>query len=348
MEDRIKTIVDLYTKENKTFREISEIIGDVSPSTVRRILITNGIKIKPKGNYSSKDYHFTSPFKQEVEDIETLKKLFKRCVPVKNIAEQLGVGRKAVDRKIKELGLVRPRSMMSREQYDGSKDNQIIELYNDGKSPNEIAKIVGLSRCGVKNHLKHCGIVLRDISSGLFSYNGKEFPDKLNDCETLYDMYVVQKLSKKDIAETLNVAPSVVNRCLKLYNIHIRGGSEAKFGLMKGETHPNWKGGRTSLYARLREFFGVHQTQETLKRDHYKCQMCGSEHKLQVHHIRHFKNIFEEILSEHKDLNLKDNENELYDIFINDKRFNDLDNLITYCKECHLYKVHKYKKHKDS
>jgi len=347
MDDRIKTIVDLYTKENKTFREISEIIGDVSPSTVRRILITNDIKIKPKGNYSSKDYHFTSPFKQEVEDIETLKELFKRCVPVKNIAEQLGVGRKAVDRKIKELGLVRPRSMMSREQYDDSKDKRIVELYNCGNSPNEIAEIVGLSRCSVKNHLKHCEIVLRDISNGLFLHNGKKFPEELKNYETLYDMYVVQRLSKKDIAETFNVAPSVINRCLKLYNIHVRGDSEAKFGLMKGETHPNWKGGRTSLYARLREFFGVHQTQEVLKRDHYKCQMCGSEHKLQVHHIRHFKNIFEEILSEHKDLSLKDNENELYDIITKDDRFNDLENLITYCKECHLYKVHNYKKHKD-
>ena len=348
MEDRVELIIDLYTKGNKTFKDISEIVGDVSPSTVRRLLIANDVKIKPKGNYSSKEYHFTSPFKQEIDDIEILKTLFDKCIPVKDIAEKLGVGRKAVDRKIKELGLVRPHSMMSREQYDNSKDKQIIELYNSGKSPNEIAKIVGLSRCGVKNHLNHCGIVLRDISNGLFLYNGKEFPDELKDYETLYDMYAVQKLSKKDIAETLNVAPSVVNRCLKLHNIHIRGGSEAKFGLMKGETHPNWKGGRTSLYARLREFFGVHQTQEVLKRDNYKCQMCGGEHKLQVHHIKQFKDIFEEILSEHKELNLKDNENELYDIITKDERFNNLDNLITYCKECHLYKVHNYKKHKDN
>jgi predicted DNA-binding protein YlxM (UPF0122 family) len=236
--------------------------------------------------------------------------------------------------------------MKSRLQYDNSKDAKIIGLYNSGKSPNEIASIVGISRCGVKNHLKHCGIILRDISSGLFSYNCKEFPNELNEYETLYDMYVVQGLSSKNIAETLNVAPSVVKRCLKKYDIHIRDNSEAKLGLMKGETHPNWKGGRTSLYLRLREFFGTHQVQEVLKRDHYKCQMCGSEHKLQVHHIKHFKNIFEEILSEHKELNLNDNENELYNIIVNDDRFNNLNNLITYCKECHLYKVHKYKKHK--
>lgn len=342
----INLITDLYTKQDKTLKEISEIVGNASLSTVRRILIANGAEIKPKGNYTSREYHFTSPFKQEVEDAETLTKLFNDCLPISDIAKRLGVGRKAVERKIKELELVRPHSMMSREQYDDSKDSEIIELYNLGKSPNEIAEVVGLSRCGVKNHLKHCGITFRDISNGLFSHNGKEFPEELRDYDTLYDMYVIQKLSKKDMAETFNVAPSVINRCLKIHGIHTRGASEAKFGLMSGEKHPNWKGGRTSLYLRLREFFGVHQVQEVLKRDNYQCQLCGSKHKLQVHHIKHFKDIFEEILSEHTELNLKDNENELYDIFMNDNRFNDLNNLITYCKECHLYKVHKYKKHK--
>lgn len=285
--------------------------------------------------------------KQEVRNIDILRRMFEECNPINDIAKVLGVGRKAVDRKIKELGLVRPKSMMSRDQYDDSKDAEIIELYNSGKSPNEIAAIVGLSRCGVKNHLKHCGVELRNISEGLFSYNGKKFPKELTEYETLYEMYVDQKMSKKDIAETFNVAPSVVNRCLNIYGIHIRDSSEAKFGLMVGEDHPNWKGGRTSLYLRLREYFKVHQTQEVIKRDGYKCQMCGSEHKLHVHHIKHFKNIFEEILLEHQELDLKNDENELYGIMVNDERFNDLNNLITYCKECHLFKVHGYKKAKN-
>ena len=68
--------------------------------------------------------------KQEVKDIDTLKKMFDECQPVNDIAKALGVGRKAVDRKIKELGLVRPKSMMSRPQYDDSKDKEIVELYH--------------------------------------------------------------------------------------------------------------------------------------------------------------------------------------------------------------------------
>ena len=282
--------------------------------------------------------------KQEVTDIDTLKKMFNDCIPVNDIALALGVGRKAVDRKIRELGLVRPKSMMSRKQYDDSKDAEIIELYKSGKSPNEIAAIVGLSRCGVKNHLKHCGIELRGISEGLFSYNKKEFPKELEDYETLYDMYVVQRLSKKDISETLNVAPGVINRCLESFNIHIRDDSEAKIGLFAGPNHPNWKGGRSGLYMRIREYFRCWSKKEIINRDGGKCQLCGKKTNLHIHHIRPFKEIFEEILSEHPDLDIQKNEEELYNIMINDHRMNDGDNLITYCKDCHLFKVHGYKR----
>ena len=45
-------------------------------------------------------------------------------------------------------------------------------------------------------------------------------------------------------------------------------------------------------------------------------------------------------------VNLNLNQNKLYDIAMQDKEFNDLDNLVTYCKECHLFKVHGYK-HKE-
>ena len=33
---------------------------------------------------------------------------------------------------------------------------------------------------------------------------------------------------------------------------------------------------------------------------------------------------------------------ELFEIMKQDKRINDNSNLITYCKECHLYKIHGY------
>lgn len=54
--------------------------------------------------------------------------------------------------------------------------------------------------------------------------------------------------------------------------------------------------------------------------------------------------ILSEICKEHPDLSVIDNKDELYKIITHDKRFLDTDNLITYCKDCHFYKIHKFNK----
>lgn len=54
--------------------------------------------------------------------------------------------------------------------------------------------------------------------------------------------------------------------------------------------------------------------------------------------------IFDTILSENPKLDPERDKEELYHIMINDERIKDLDNLITYCKDCHLHKIHGYKK----
>ena len=95
---------------------------------------------------------------------------------------------------------------------------------------------------------------------------------------------------------------------------------------------------------RIRTYFHVNQVPVVVKRDGKKCTLCGSKKRLNVHHIRPFKEIFHEILSEHKDLDVDKNKEELYDIMVHDGRMNDLDNLITYCRECHLFKIHGYKR----
>ena len=184
----------------------------------------------------------------------------------------------------------------------------------------------------------------RSLSESQFAHNKKEYPEDLDNFEKLYDMYISNRMSKKDIGFQYNVAPAVVDSRLKKFGIKIRGVSETMRGRFIGENHPNWKGGRTGIYMRLREYFSVNQTPNVLKRDHYCCQLCNSKKKLQVHHIKPFKEIFDEILNEHPELDIIKNEHELYDIMRNDSRLNNYDNLITYCKECHLFKVHGYKK----
>lgn len=75
--------------------------------------------------------------------------------------------------------------------------------------------------------------------------------------------------------------------------------------------------------------------------------MCGSKKELHVHHKKHFSDILSRIITEHPELNPIDNINELYDIATHDSEFNDLNNLVTLCKECHFYKVHNYQKYEN-
>ena len=112
---------------------------------------------------------------------------------------------------------------------------------------------------------------------------------------------------------------------------------------MTNENHPNWKGGICSLYNRLRTFSKKY-IPLVLERDGHTCKLCGSHDNLQVHHIIPFKYIIKNICDKNPQLNCINNINELYQISIKDEKLNDINNLITYCKDCHLYKIHKYNK----
>ena len=343
----IETIKHLYLNELKTTKEIGEIVG-CSLSTINRILRREGVQLREKGNIKGKEYNITSPFKQKVGDVEKMKSLFNDGAPINEIAKILNVSPKAVDREVKELGLKRTVSMMSRDFYDDSNDEKIVYLYKNGKSTTDIAKIIGVTHRTVIKHLSHCGIDRRKLSESHFVKNNKQFPEELKDFQVVYDLYIERHLSKKDIAAQFNVSANVVDRVLRELGIQKRTSSEAKIGLFSGEKHPNWKGGRSGLYMRLREYFRCYQVKDVIERDGKRCQMCGSRKQLHVHHIKPFKEIFNEILAENSTFDVQKDEEKLFKIMTNDPRMNDMGNLITYCKECHLFKVHGYKKHEEN
>jgi hypothetical protein len=53
-----------------------------------------------------------------------------------------------------------------------------------------------------------------------------------------------------------------------------------------------------------------------------------------------FSDIFNDIILKNKNKT----DEELYKIITENDLFNNKDNLITYCKDCHFYKIHKFKR----
>ena len=335
---------DLYNCQGLTINEIAEKCN-LSYSTIRRNLVKYNIKLRKKGDSVNKKYK-SAHNKQILTDEQRflIKDMYEANIPCSKIYKTLNISRRSVDRCVKDMGLKRSKSMFSREQYDSTKDVEIVKLYESGKSSVEISKIMNITHRTVLNHLYHCGVNIRSYSDSLFNFYKKDRPIEIDNPDKLYDLYVVNKFSKKKIGLLLNVAPHVIDRCLRMYGIHVRNCSEAKIGLFNGSNHPNWKGGVTPLYSILREYFSTRQVPNILKRDNYTCQLCGAKKHLQVHHIKHFRDIFYEILSEYPEYDVKEDKDVLYNIFINDERMLDENNLITYCRDCHLYEIHGYEK----
>lgn len=275
---------------------------------------------------------------------EKLKELIDLKLNHKEIEDKLGIGQTTLYRYLKKYNLSILATPKEYSNYDDTNDLLITQLYMDGFSSTEIGKEFGISHITVLNHLKRCGVAIRTLSESQWNYNNKTIPKELLNYDNVYDLYVNKHLSKKDLGNMFSCDPCVIDRILKEFNIEIRNNSESKIGLFAGDKHWNWKGGITSLARRLREYFTVNQTLKILNRDGYKCCMCGSKKELHVHHIKPFKDILHNILESNPDLDPINDVNKLYDIAINDKDFRDLSNLITYCKECHFYKIHKYKK----
>jgi len=225
-------------------------------------------------------------------------------------------------------------------------DDKIIrDLYlNKKKSSVEIGKILKTSHKTVLNHLEKLKIPRRSLSEAHFAYNDKEYPPEFEDYEFMYDIYVTQYKTKEQTGEYFDCAPHVIDRVLKNLNIHIRDASESKIGVQRGSEHHNWQGGITPLNLRCREYLKRNIWPKIKERDNYTCQLCGCSSELHVHHIIPLSEIIEDITEQYPDLDIIKDVNQMYEIVIANEKFLNKTNLITYCKNCHLFKIHKYKK----
>lgn len=217
-------------------------------------------------------------------------------------------------------------------------DDVIIKMYLDGVSTTEIGKKFNITHRTVLLRLKKNNISRRTLSESQWNHKNKEIPEDFNDYNIMYDLYVNQRLSKKDLGIKYRCDPCVIDRVLRNLGIKVRNNSESKVGIMVGEDHPNWKGGVSTLSQRVREYISnKYITYKALERDNFQCKICGSTKDLAAHHIIPFKNIMDRIIDEHEDLEIESAE--MYNICVEDPEINNINNLITVCSDCH-HKIH--------
>ena len=96
-------------------------------------------------------------------------------------------------------------------------------------------------------------------------------------------------------------------------------------GKNSGSNHPNWKGGTSSINARLRmSIHGVNWKKNIFKRDDYTCSICNKRGvELNAHHLKPFA----ELLNENNIITVEEG--------LNNKNIWDINNGITCCKSCH-------------
>ncbi len=235
-------------------------------------------------------------------------------------------------------------------QKEGIDGVDLYELYVLKKmSIHEIVHKYNTSHTTVKKRLIEIGIEPRDLSDAQFAWKKINPHPLLFDKDWLESAYIDERMSLKEIGAMLEHTPSTIKRHLLSCGIDVRSEGESRIGVLSGDKHPNWKGGICGLSKLCREYFSTNITPKILKRDKYTCQYCKKKKKdLHVHHIYHFADIMKDIISENPNLDVDSDKDILYKIIVSDHRFNNEDNLITYCKDCHCFKIHKYTKRQSS
>lgn len=325
-----------YVVKDRSSQDIADEYG-CKRNTIQQWLATFKIKKKVVCNrkvvldkpYKQKDYLIR-------EYIDNRKSMSK-------IGRENGVSADTI-RRFLVYHNIEVQSQYKTNKFAEQEEAEICRLYSEENiSANALKNIYHCTHGTILHIIRKHGLEVRNLSDTQLLLNHKTIPELFHDKTQLYELYWGQRLSCNDLSGMTGISAGAIRRQMQRMGIKTRDDSESKMGLMVGEKHPNWQGGITDLTARLREYFGVNQVPAILKRDHYTCQICGHKHtNLHVHHISHFSDIVHTICNEHPELDVKDNVQELYDIIVKDPRFLDSENLITYCADCHLYKVHGY------
>lgn len=199
-----------------------------------------------------------------------------------DIAKELGVSPTAIYDACKRHGLkLRNQSDSQRVKF-GYKELNDVEWLNakyneDGLTTYEISNILGCNEESVRKNMKRMGISRR-------SKGTRYVVDKVRSREWLYNQYVTLNKTQEQIAEELDCGSTVICKWVRMHKIH----KDTRW------SHNDWKeskGQRNSLeYNRWRK--------KVYAKDDFICTNCGSNKRLQAHHIKpfaHYKHLRYEV-----------------------------------------------------
>ncbi len=210
---------------------------------------------------------------------------------------------------------------------------RIIELYVSGLSCKRIGELFGVRHKRISTLLRKHGIRVRSISEMNLMINKSYISNVslFNDYDFMHDLYWNKNLTMYEIAEYFgNIHYSVIRRQLIYLGINLKSNPR---NMVKNDS-------LNILKRSLRSYLNDNQLRRVLSRDNYKCQKCGRsfpEVYLNMHHFIPFSKIVSDVIRSHKelDINITEDRLKMFYYIINDPNFQDDNNVITYCIECH-------------
>lgn len=161
------------------------------------------------------------------------------------ISRLFNVSNKTVTNSLKHWGIESKNYNLYSKVYIPS--DVLTGLYKSGKTQAEIATIFSCSTSSIRRRLRRLEIIRNDPNGSI--YKSTKIDQKLSKFRVI-DMYIVNKLSCKEIADIFGVSNSIIYKKLKTWGVDLRNFSDCNLVKYTNGAHinKNSKYGKGSYY----------------------------------------------------------------------------------------------------
>ncbi len=235
-------------------------------------------------------------------------------------ADKLNLSLHSVKKKAVRLGLASERRSFTDAEID------FIKQHYEDMGPTELSNVLGANIHSVKGVAHRFSLVVSSETKGRTSARTNK-------------LWIRTEETKRKIgdANRRHLSPSECPSCGREKD---RRGTLCKMCELKsrgGEKHPWWNGGVSSLNQMVAHRLWTEWKYPILCRDRFVCQECGEHENLEVHHLRLFAEIRDEVIKANPNISLDtyDDKLQLVDLIVKEHRMEDG---ITLCYSCHKAK----------